>query len=79
LFIARIAGNIVVVVAHYITGGLSRNGPLLAVPIFIIVLGTVVWGIQGQIEASNVTCIADSVCRASDRISCAFRHAWPLR
>ena len=43
LFIAHITGNIVVVVAHYITGGFSRIGPLIAVPVFIVVLGTVVW------------------------------------
>jgi uncharacterized membrane protein YoaK (UPF0700 family) len=43
LFIAHITGNIVVVVAHYITDGFSRIGPLIAVPVFIVVLGTVVW------------------------------------
>ena len=37
LFIAHITGNIVVVVAHYITGGFSRIGPLIAVPVFIVV------------------------------------------
>jgi uncharacterized membrane protein YoaK (UPF0700 family) len=41
LFIAHITGNIVVVVAHYIAGGFSRIGPLIAVPVFIVVLGTV--------------------------------------
>ena len=43
LFIAHITGNIVILAAHYITGGFSRIGPLIAVPVFIVVLGTVVW------------------------------------
>ncbi len=43
LFIAHITGNIVVLAAHYITGGFSRIGPLIAVPVFIIVLGIVIW------------------------------------
>jgi uncharacterized membrane protein YoaK (UPF0700 family) len=43
LFVAHITGNIVIFVAHYITGGFSRIGPLIAVPVFIGVLGTVVW------------------------------------
>jgi len=48
LFVAHITGNIVVVVAHYVTGGFSRIGPLIAVPVFIIVLGTVVWASKGK-------------------------------
>jgi uncharacterized membrane protein YoaK (UPF0700 family) len=48
LFIAHITGNIVVVVAHYITGGFSRIGPLIAVPVFIVVLGTVVWASEDK-------------------------------
>jgi uncharacterized membrane protein YoaK (UPF0700 family) len=43
LFTAHITGNIVILGAHYITGGFSRIGPLIAVPVFIAVLGTVVW------------------------------------
>jgi uncharacterized membrane protein YoaK (UPF0700 family) len=43
LFIAHITGNIVILAARYITGGLSRIGPLIAVPVFIIVLGIVIW------------------------------------
>ena len=43
LFTAHITGNIVILAAHYITGGFSRIGPLMAVPVFIAVLGTVVW------------------------------------
>ena len=43
LFIAHITGNIVILVAHYTTGGFSRIGPLMAVPIFITALATVIW------------------------------------
>src|SRR5258707_6168744 len=42
LFAAHITGNLVVVAAHYATGGFSQVGPLLAVPVFIAVLSVVV-------------------------------------
>src|SRR5580704_10820254 len=41
LFTAHITGNLVIVAAHYVTGGFSEVGPLLAVPVFIVVLGVV--------------------------------------
>src|SRR5271168_2282100 len=41
LFTAHITGNLVVLAAHYVTGGFSQIGPLLSVPVFIAVLGTV--------------------------------------
>jgi uncharacterized membrane protein YoaK (UPF0700 family) len=41
LFTAHITGNLVIVAAHYVTGGFSQVGPLLAVPVFIAVLGVV--------------------------------------
>jgi uncharacterized membrane protein YoaK (UPF0700 family) len=41
LFTAHISGNLCVLAAHYITGGFSRVGPLLSVPVFIAVLGVV--------------------------------------
>ena len=41
LFTAHITGNVVVLAAHYITGGFSEVGPLLSVPVFVVVLGTV--------------------------------------
>jgi uncharacterized membrane protein YoaK (UPF0700 family) len=41
LFTAHITGNVVVLAAHYITGGFSEVGPLLSVPVFVAVLGTV--------------------------------------
>src|SRR5215468_4374582 len=41
LFTAHITGNIVVLAAHYLTGKFSAVGPLLAVPVFIVVLATV--------------------------------------
>src|SRR6476661_2716290 len=41
LFTAHITGNVVVVAAHYVIGGFSEIGPLLAVPVFVAVLGAV--------------------------------------
>ncbi len=43
LFTAHITGNIVILVTHYTTGGFSRIGPMVAVPVFIAALATVVW------------------------------------
>ena len=39
LFTAHITGNLVVLAAHYVTGSFSEIGPLLAAPVFILVLG----------------------------------------
>ena len=41
LFTSHITGNLVIVAAHYVTGGFSQIGPLLAVPIFMTVMGLV--------------------------------------
>jgi uncharacterized membrane protein YoaK (UPF0700 family) len=42
LFTAHITGNLVVVAAHYVTGGFGQVGPVLAVPVFVAALGIVV-------------------------------------
>jgi uncharacterized membrane protein YoaK (UPF0700 family) len=41
LFTAHITGNLVVLAVHYTTGGFCEVGPLLAVPMFVAVLGAV--------------------------------------
>src|SRR5467141_3963235 len=41
LFAAHNTGNVVIVAAHYVTGGFSQIGPLLAVPVFMAVMGLV--------------------------------------
>jgi uncharacterized membrane protein YoaK (UPF0700 family) len=41
LFTAHITGNLVILAAHYVTGGFSQVGPLISVPMFIAVLGSV--------------------------------------
>jgi uncharacterized membrane protein YoaK (UPF0700 family) len=41
LFTSHITGNVVIVAAHYVTGGFSQIGPLLAVPVFMAVMGVV--------------------------------------
>jgi len=38
LFTSHITGNVVIVAAHYVTGGFSQVGPLLAVPVFMAVM-----------------------------------------
>jgi uncharacterized membrane protein YoaK (UPF0700 family) len=43
LFTAHITGNIVILVTHYTTGGFSRMGPMVAVPVFVAALAAVVW------------------------------------
>jgi uncharacterized membrane protein YoaK (UPF0700 family) len=52
LFTAHITGNVVVVAAHYVTGAFSEVGPLLAVPVFIVVLGVVTLA-SGMIEGAG--------------------------
>jgi len=41
LFTAHITGNLVIVAAHYVTGGFGQIGLLLAVPVFMVVLALV--------------------------------------
>jgi uncharacterized membrane protein YoaK (UPF0700 family) len=41
LFTAHITGNLVILAAHYVTGKFGQFGPLLSVPVFIVVLGLV--------------------------------------
>jgi uncharacterized membrane protein YoaK (UPF0700 family) len=41
LFTAHITGNLVILAAHYVTGHFGELGPLLAVPVFVAVLGFV--------------------------------------
>jgi uncharacterized membrane protein YoaK (UPF0700 family) len=41
LFTAHITGNLVVLAVHYTTGGFCEVGPLLAVPVFVVVLAAV--------------------------------------
>jgi uncharacterized membrane protein YoaK (UPF0700 family) len=51
LFTAHITGNLAIVAAHYVMGRFGQIGPILAVPVFIAVLGAVVLlfgGIKSQ-------------------------------
>ena len=41
LFTAHITGNVVVAAAHFVAGGFSRVGPLLAIPVFVAVVALV--------------------------------------
>jgi uncharacterized membrane protein YoaK (UPF0700 family) len=52
LFSAHITGNLAVVAAHYVTGSFSEVGPLLSVPVFVVVLGVVTLA-SGTIERAG--------------------------
>jgi uncharacterized membrane protein YoaK (UPF0700 family) len=52
LFAAHITGNLAIVAAHYATGRFGQVGPILAVPVFIVVLGVVV-PLFGGIESKG--------------------------
>lgn len=54
LFAAHITGNIVVLGAHFVTGKFSQAGPLLAVPVFMIVLGVMAL-VAGRIEKAGIS------------------------
>jgi uncharacterized membrane protein YoaK (UPF0700 family) len=48
LFIAHITGNLVILAAHYVTGGFCQIGPLLSVPVFVLVLGLVIVSFENE-------------------------------
>ena len=52
LFTAHITGNVVILAAHYVSGGFSEIGPLLSVPVFIAVLGAVTLA-SGAVEKAG--------------------------
>jgi uncharacterized membrane protein YoaK (UPF0700 family) len=54
LFTAHITGNVVVLAAHYVSGGFSEVGPLLSVPVFIAVLGAVTLASQRDSKRRDV-------------------------
>jgi len=54
LFAAHITGNIVVLGAHFVTGKFSQSGPLLAVPVFMFVLGVMAL-IAGRMEKAGIS------------------------
>jgi len=41
VFTAHITGNLVILAAHYVTGRFGEIGPILSVPVFMVVLGVV--------------------------------------
>jgi uncharacterized membrane protein YoaK (UPF0700 family) len=64
LFTAHITGNLVVLAVHYITGGFAEVGPLVAVPVFIVVLG-----------AATVAAVEFEKTRYGSRRALLFLHA----
>jgi uncharacterized membrane protein YoaK (UPF0700 family) len=80
LFTAHITGNLVVVAAHYVTGGFSQVGPLLAVPIFMAVMGLVNTGVRRLrtdwiIGAGPVAVPSDCI---PGHVSWDWRRVWSL-
>jgi uncharacterized membrane protein YoaK (UPF0700 family) len=53
LFNAHVTGNLVILAAHYVTGGYSQLGPLMSVPVFIAVAGLVTMAFRAPGRASN--------------------------
>ena len=55
MFTAHITGNAVIVAAHYVIGGFGQVGPLLAVPVFVAVMGVLalVFGAVGEVSGSR--------------------------
>jgi uncharacterized membrane protein YoaK (UPF0700 family) len=53
LFCAHITGNVVILAAHYVTGGFSQIGPLLSVPVFVVVLAGVTYACKGVPNTSR--------------------------
>lgn len=51
LFVAHITGNLVMIAVHYVTGGFSRLGPLVAVPVFVCALGAVTLALGSATDA----------------------------
>ena len=70
LFTAHVSGNLCVVAAHYITGGFSRIGPLLSVPVFIAMLGVVTLAFGRAEKASEGTRRALLVLQAALLAAC---------
>jgi uncharacterized membrane protein YoaK (UPF0700 family) len=52
LLTAHITGQLVVIAAHYVTGGFGRVGPILVVPVFVAALGVIVL-LFGGIESKS--------------------------
>jgi uncharacterized membrane protein YoaK (UPF0700 family) len=50
LFTAHTTGNVVIVAAHYVTGGFSQTGPLLAVPVFMAVMTLVTFAVGARVR-----------------------------
>ncbi len=69
LFTAHITGNLVVIAAHYVTGGFGQVGPILAAPVFIAVLGVVAL-LFGGIERKTKSRRALLVLQAALLASC---------
>jgi uncharacterized membrane protein YoaK (UPF0700 family) len=64
LLTAHITGNLVVVAAHYVTGRFGQVGPILAVPVFIAVLGVVVLlfgGIENKSKSRRALLVLHAV------------------
>ncbi len=70
LFSAHITGNLVIVAVHFVTGAFSQVGPLLAVPVFIVVLGAVSLAFGGIEKAGSNSARALLIIQAGLLASC---------
>jgi hypothetical protein len=60
LFTDHIAGNLVILAAHYVTGQFGELGPLLSVPVLVAVMGIIalVFGAPERLAQPGVLCCA---------------------
>jgi uncharacterized membrane protein YoaK (UPF0700 family) len=70
LFTAHVSGNLCVLAAHHITGGFSRVGPLLSVPVFIAVLGVATLALERVERAGDGSRRALLVLHAAPLAAC---------
>jgi uncharacterized membrane protein YoaK (UPF0700 family) len=70
LFTAHITGNLCVLAAHYVIGGFSEVGPLLSVPVFLAVLGTVTLASEAVEKAGHSPRRALLVLQAALLVGC---------
>ena len=76
LFAAHVTGNVVILAAHFISGGFAEIGPVLSVPIFIIVLAGVTL-LSGKLQrAGHLPRRALLVLQALLLAGCLIFGAW---
>ena len=77
LFTSHITGNVVVVATHYATGRFCEIGPLLAVPVFVAVLGAVALASGAAAKAGGMPLRSVHDTTAPPSTEAAALSGWP--